>query len=42
MYPFQGIAAVIAAATSVIIVLSIFFYSTRFESKHQADKKDEH
>jgi hypothetical protein len=39
---YQSIAALTAAAFSIVITLSLFFYSTRFESKHQSDKNDEH
>jgi hypothetical protein len=39
---YQSIAALTAAAVSVVVTLTLFFYSTRFESKHQSDKHDEH
>ena len=42
MWPHQGVASLIIALTSVVIVLSLFFYSTRHEGKHQSDSQDKH
>ena len=40
--PYQLNAALIVAAVSIIITLGLFFFATRFESKHQANKHDDH
>jgi hypothetical protein len=40
--PYQLNAALLVAAASIIITLGLFFFSTRFEKKHQANKHDDH